>query len=306
MLEISQYLHNAALILVGLALVATIVVHATANRMPTRARALPVGAAAAGTRGDGDAEPLGTADTGPDIGIAWHAERLVELALACLTIALALRTIISGHAPFANQYEFGSAFAWGMLAAYVYFARRFRARALALLVLPLVAAMLLYTSNLEKDVAPLVPALQNSLLLTLHVVTAVIGYGAAAVSVAAAVLYLLHPRLRRHGLRWHGLPGRDTLDEIAYRAVVLTFPMLTMMNILGALWADIAWGRYWSWDPKETAAFVTWLIYGAYLHARVVADWRGSRSAWLLIVAFAAILFTFLGNHFLGGMHSYA
>ena len=98
----------------------------------------------------------------------------------------------------------------------------------------------------------------------------------------------------------------DLLDEIGYRAVVIAFPLLTIMIILGAIWADIAWGRYWSWDPKETAALVTWLIYGAYLHARVVRDWRGSKAAWLLILGFAAILFTYFGNLFFGGLHSYA
>ena len=103
---------------------------------------------------------------------------------------------------------------------------------------------------------------------------------------------------------WRELP--ELLDEIGYRAVVFCFPLLTVMIGLGAVWADIAWGRYWSWDPKETAALVTWLIYGAYLHARVVRDWRGSKSAWLLVLGFAAILFTYFGNLFFGGLHAYA
>jgi ABC-type transport system involved in cytochrome c biogenesis permease subunit len=76
--------------------------------------------------------------------------------------------------------------------------------------------------------------------------------------------------------------------------------------VLGALWADIAWGRYWGWDPKETASLVTWLLYGGYLHARLVAGWRGTRSNILLIVGFAGVLFTYFGNYFLGGLHSYA
>ena len=86
---------------------------------------------------------------------------------------------------------------------------------------------------------------------------------------------------------------------------MIAYPLLTVMIILGAIWADIAWGRYWSWDPKETAALVTWLIYGAYLHARVARGWRGDRSAYLLILGFVAILFTFFGNYFFGGLHSY-
>ena len=80
---------------------------------------------------------------------------------------------------------------------------------------------------------------------------------------------------------------------------------MTMVIVLGAVWAEIAWGRYWSWDPKETAALMTWLIYGAYIHARVTKDWRGNRSAWLLILGFVAVIFTFFGNHWFGGLHSY-
>jgi cytochrome c-type biogenesis protein CcsB len=96
------------------------------------------------------------------------------------------------------------------------------------------------------------------------------------------------------------------LDEIAYRAVMVGFPMMALVLILGALWAQIAWGSYWSWDPKETASLVTWLIYGGYLHARVVRGWRGQRSALLLILGFGATLFTYFGNYFFGGLHSYA
>jgi ABC-type transport system involved in cytochrome c biogenesis permease subunit len=207
----------------------------------------------------------------------------------------------TGHAPFANQFEFSTAFVWGALATYVWFRVRFEIRDLALLVLPFSVAMLLYASSMGRTADPLIPALQNSLLLTLHVFSAVIAYGAAAISFAAAVLYLVHPHIP-----WRRLPAAEKLDEIGYRAVVLTFPMLTLMLILGALWADIAWGRYWNWDPKETSALVTWLIYGAYLHARVTAGWHGRRAAWLLVLGFAAVIFTFTGNHWFGGMHSYA
>jgi ABC-type transport system involved in cytochrome c biogenesis permease subunit len=83
------------------------------------------------------------------------------------------------------------------------------------------------------------------------------------------------------------------------------FPAMFLTIVLGAVWADIAWGRYWSWDPKETASLVTWLIYGGYLHARVLRGWRGNRSAALLILGFGATLFTYFGNLFLGGLHSY-
>ena len=167
--------------------------------------------------------------------------------------------------------------------------------------LPVILAMLVYASTLSYEANPLMPALQNSPLLTLHVFTAALSYGAAVIAFGAGVMYLLAPRIG-----WHGWPKPEILDELGYKAVIITFPMLTIMIILGAIWANIAWGRYWSWDPKETAALVTWLIYGAYLHARVVRDWRGARAAWLLVLGFAAILFTYFGNLFFGGLHAYA
>ena len=133
---------------------------------------------------------------------------------------------------------------------------------------------------------------------------AVIAYGAAGVACAAAVLSLGRPVLVRLG--WVGAPAPARLDELGYRAVAVAFPLMTVMLILGSVWAERAWGTYWSWDPKETAALLTWLVYGGYLHARVVRGWRGRRAAWLLVVGFVAVLFTYFGNLFLGGMHSYA
>ena len=95
------------------------------------------------------------------------------------------------------------------------------------------------------------------------------------------------------------------LDRLGYRAVVIGYPLLTAVIVLGAVWAQIAWGSYWSWDPKETASLVTWLIYGGYLHARVARGWVGRGAAWLLVVAFASVILTFVGNAFFGGLHSY-
>ena len=184
---------------------------------------------------------------------------------------------------------------------YLYFEYQYHFRTLALLVVPVALGLLGYATTWSNEVAPLVPALQNDLLLTVHVLVAVIAYGAFTVAFAAGVLYLIQ---RNNTVRW--LPVNSVLDEIGYRAVVVGFPMLALVLILGAIWAEIAWGSYWSWDPKETAALFTWLIYGGYLHARVMRGWRGDRSAIFLIVGFAATLFTYFGNLFFGGLHSYA
>jgi len=221
-------------------------------------------------------------------------------SFAFLTASLVFRAIASGHGPFSNMYEFSVAFGWGALALFLYFQFQYRLRTLALLVLPIALGLLAYATTVPSEITPLVPALQNDLLLTVHVAVAIIAYGAFAIAFGAAVLFLIQ---RKDSIRW--LPKKALLDEIGYKAVMVGFPMMALVIILGALWADIAWGTYWSWDPKETASLVTWLLYGAYLHARVLRGWRGERSAALLILGFGATLFTYYGNLFFGGLHSY-
>jgi cytochrome c-type biogenesis protein CcsB len=223
------------------------------------------------------------------------------LAFAFLSAWLVFRTIATGHGPFANMYEFSVAFAWGILGAYYWFERSYHQRILGLLALPIALAMMIYAATIPATIEPLVPALQNNLLLTVHVAVAIIAYGSFSIAFGAAILFLIQPA----GGRW-GLPKPVVLDEIGYKAVVIGFPFLAATLVLGALWADVAWGSYWSWDPKETASLVTWLIYATYLHARVVRGWTGRRAAYLLLVGFAATLFTYFGNYFFGGLHSYA
>jgi len=233
--------------------------------------------------------------------IGHYATLLGWLGFAALGASLVFRTIATGHGPFSNMYEFSIAFAFGILGAYYWFERKYRQRILALLALPVALALLAYAATIPADIEPLIPALQNNLLLTVHVATAIVAYGSFTIAFAAALLYLVQPETGR----W-GLPRPEVLDEIGYRAIVVGFPFLTLTVVLGAVWADTAWGSYWSWDPKETASLVTWLIYGAYLHARVVRGWRGRKAASLLIIGFGATLLTYFGNLFFGGLHSYS
>jgi ABC-type transport system involved in cytochrome c biogenesis permease subunit len=223
------------------------------------------------------------------------------LGFAFLTAWIVFRTFATGHGPFANMYEFSVSFAWGILGVYYWFEHRYHQRMLGLFALPVALAMMLYAMTIPSLVEPLVPALQNNLLLTVHVAVAIVAYGSFTIAFAAALLFVIQPE----GGRW-GLPKPEVLDDISYKAVVVGFPFLTAVIVLGAIWAETAWGRYWSWDPKETASLVTWLIYGAYLHARVVRNWRGRKAAYLLMLGFAATLFTYFGNLFFGGLHSYA
>jgi cytochrome c-type biogenesis protein CcsB len=119
------------------------------------------------------------------------------------------------------------------------------------------------------------------------------------------VLYLL--QASPGGRRFASLPDTETLGEIGYWSVLVGFPILTLGIALGAYWANSAWGRYWGWDPKETAALLTWFVYAGYLHARGLRGWEGKRAAWLLIGAFGAVMFTYFAVNFVfSGLHSYA
>jgi ABC-type transport system involved in cytochrome c biogenesis permease subunit len=291
--KMSDYAFVAAMLSTGLATIAYLAYALSglrAARMQTAGTPLQ-----AGTTGVGLMSGPRTA------AIGRYATMLGWLGVVALAASLVFRTIATGHGPFANMYEFSMAFGFGILVAYMWFERRYHQRILALVALPVALAMMLYASTIPSTIEPLVPALQNNLLLTVHVAVAIVAYGSFSIAFAAAVLYLVQPE----GGRW-GLPKPQVLDEIGYRAVVVGFPFLTLTILLGAVWADVAWGSYWSWDPKETASLVTWLIYGAYLHARVVRGWRGGRAAWLLVLGFAATLFTYFGNLFFGGLHSYS
>jgi cytochrome c-type biogenesis protein CcsB len=304
--------------LTGLALICNLVILTAASKRPASVGVkVPVGGDS-GARDDADPAAADQADSGtgdeePPLAASSTAKRKKGGTLAAyatgftlagwllLTAYLVVRTIGTGHGPFANQHEFAVAFTWGIMAAYLLVEWRFRLRILSVAVLPVALALLAYGMRLDTEVVPLVPALQNSTLLTLHVGFAVAAYGAACVSFAGAACYLLYNKVRF--LRATDI---EVYDIVGYKAAVVTFPLLTTMIVLGALWADTAWGRYWGWDPKETAALVTWLIYGAFLHARIARGWRGKKASWLLIIGFAAVLFAYFGNHFLGGLHSYA
>lgn len=297
MFKMSEYAFVAGLLAVGLAFLCYLMAMILArSARPATATMVAAGAGngtvtiGAATRGNGSAAALATYGT----LIAW-------LALVFVSASLIFRTIAVGHGPFANMYEFSIAFAWGTLAAYLVVERRYHLRTIGLIALPVALLLMLYATTIPATSDPLVPALQNNLLLTVHVAVAIVAYGSFTVAFGSALLYLIQPPEGRRGL-----PRLEVLDEVSYRAVVIGFPFLTLVLILGALWAEVAWGRYWGWDPKETASLVTWLIYGAYLHARVVRGWHGRRSAWLLMVGFAATLFTYFGNLFFGGLHSYS
>lgn len=238
----------------------------------------------------------------PPFGPVVHAA--IVLSLLLLIAALVLRTIVTGHAPWSNMYEFNQAFAAAILAGYLGLARRLPIRALAPLVAVPAAALVAYSLTLPAEATPLPPALQTPFFLTVHVGSAVLAYAIAAVAGAAAVGELLQS-WRGDRLAW--LPPAVICRTAAYRSVALGLPVLTLAIVLGALWANLAWRSYWNNDPKELAAAATWLVYAAYLHVAGRRDRWGAGASWFLLVGFGAVLFTYLAaNLVIPGQHSYS
>jgi len=186
---------------------------------------------------------------------------------------------------------------------YAVMERKYEVKHLGSIVVPIAFGMAVYVWTLParlREVDDVIPALQYNTLMTAHVSSAILAYATFAVSFAAAVLFLLNQRRR---FSW--LPSPEMLDDIAYRSVTVGFLMLSLVLVLGSIWAYRAWGTYWSWDPKETSALFTWLVYAVYLHTRSLRGWRGRRSALILLLGFAATIFTYYGNYFFGGLHAY-
>jgi cytochrome c-type biogenesis protein CcsB len=236
-------------------------------------------------------------------GVGRFATLLAWFGVGFQVASILLRTVAGGRLPLSNMYEFSSTFVLLAGVVYLLFERWYGVRQLGAIVLPLVVAMCAYIWLLPaelREVDALIPALQNRPLMTVHVSMAILAYATFAVAFAAAVLFLIADRWK---VSW--LPSADLLDDLGYRAVTIGFPAMSLVLILGSVWAYRAWGTYWQWDPKETAALFTWLIYGVYLHTRSLRGWRGSRSAVILLVAFAAVIFTYFGNYVFGGLHAY-
>lgn len=225
-----------------------------------------------------------------------------SIAFALLLASLVLRGMVVGRGPYGNLYEFSVAFGTSILGGYLLLSRRYAIRQIGFIPTGVALGVLLYAASLPSEVAPLVPALQNAPLLTIHVGLAVIAYGIFATAFAAGVGYLVQGTNDRFA--W--LPSHTTLDEVAYRSVVIAFPIFATMIVLGSWWASIAWSRYWGWDPKETAALVTWLTYAVYLHARNQKRWAGRPAALLLVVGFAMVLVTYSGSLWFTGLHAYS
>ena len=238
------------------------------------------------------------------------ASAFMIIGFLLLLVAVVLRGISANRVPWGNMYEFSITGALAFSAAYLFGLKKYKIRYLGL---PVAFTVLLTLGTaitlLYRPSAPLVPALKSPWLV-IHVSTAIISGGVFLLANCVAATYLILDRYEQKGVRpnWAlKLPTLEALDNLSYRLVALVFPLWSFSVIAGAIWAEAAWGRYWGWDPKETWAFITWVAYAAYLHARVTVGWRGRKAAWLCLFAGSTFLFNYIYVNVWGtGRHTYS
>jgi cytochrome c-type biogenesis protein CcsB len=213
-----------------------------------------------------------------------------------------------GHAPLSNLYESLIFFSWTIAVIYLFIEQKYKNRVIGTFVTPLAFLAMAYASlspNISDRIQPLVPALQSNWLIA-HVISCFIGYAAFALSFGISLMYLLKERDNAGNNSFASLfPESNILSEMNYQLIMFGFLFLTAGIITGAVWANSAWGRYWGWDPKETWSLITWFIYATVLHARRMRGWGARRIAYLSILGFIAVLFTYFGVNYLPGLHSY-
>jgi cytochrome c-type biogenesis protein CcsB len=316
----SDTLFSISVVLYTLAAVSFCAQLAFGRRRPAAARQLVgAGAPVDGPAADdaGVALPAARREPGQRWGVV--AMALSTLGLATHLAVIVTRGVAAGRLPWGNMYEFATAVVFVAAAVFLVLAYRTPGlRAIGMFVLgPVAVAMVLIGLFLYTDDGPLVAALR-SYWLGIHVTAATLGFGIFFVSGIASILYLVRSRHEARvaagtapaaagGGIIDRLPAAETLDRVAHRTVVFGFPIWTFAVIAGAIWAESAWGRFWGWDPKETWAFIAWVVYAAYLHARTTAGWRGRPAAWINTAGLVVMVFNLLYVNFVStGLHSYA
>ena len=207
-----------------------------------------------------------------------------------------------------NLYESLVFFSWTIGVIYMVMEYKYKNHLIGAFAMPLAFLSLAYASlspNINDKIQPLIPALKSNWLIA-HVITCFVGYAAFAVAFGVSFMYLCKRRERAvQGTLFHRLPDAAALEELTHQMIMFGFLFLSIGIITGAVWANSAWGRYWGWDPKETWSLITWFVYATLLHARMMRGWSGRRIAYLSILGFMAVLFTYFGVNLLPGLHSY-
>jgi len=238
-----------------------------------------------------------------------RARLLLILAFGMHTITLIVRYFEAGYTPVTNLHESLSFFAWALAGVFMLLDLQVRMQVMTAATATLVTVFMLFGSLMPMQTQDLNPVL-DSFWLPIHVGLSFLGSAVFTVAFVAAILYLIQERMlksKKFSALHYRLPSLETLDRVNYRCLKFGFPLMTMGIISGAVWAESAWGTYWSWDPKESWALITWFLYAALLHGRLTVGWRGRRAAIFAIIGFCFLLFTFLGvNLLLPGLHSYS
>jgi cytochrome c-type biogenesis protein CcsB len=266
----------------------------------------PRGSTGAGTgSGAGSAELPNSVDRMAAIGYS-----VSVLATLLLGAGVVLRALSVSRPPWGNMYEFSITASLVASIAFLTMAKTRVGRAVAVWVLLIViVTLVLAVTVLYLPPGPLVPALR-SYWLALHVGAAVLAFGLFTISAVVSALQIVAERAEKRAAAGGfagSLPSSETLDRLAYRLIAIAFPIWTIGPlILGAIWAEASWGRYWGWDPKEVWALVTWLAYAAFLHARATAGWKGANASVVSLVAYGTVLFSYFGvNIVFTGLHTY-
>ena len=213
-----------------------------------------------------------------------------------------------GHAPLSNLYESLVFFAWTIVLLYLVIERKYGNQVIGAFTMPLAFLAIAYASlspGISSRIQPLLPALKSNWLIA-HVITCFIGYAAFAIAFGISIMYLIkQSEKNRESSFLERFPRAAVLDDLTHQMVMFGFLFLSAGIITGAVWANSAWGRYWGWDPKETWSLITWFIYATMLHAKLMRGWHGRRIAYLSVIGFAAVMFTYFGVNLLPGLHSY-
>ncbi len=238
---------------------------------------------------------------------------VIVIGLLANTGGILLRWVESyqmgyGHAPFSNMYESLVFFSWTVAALYLFVELKYKESVIGVLVSPLIFLSIAYASfdpDISSKITPLIPALKSNWLIA-HVISCFLGYAGFALAFGFSFMYFIKPKNKKDASMFAKLPDWEVIDELTYQMIVFGFLFLTIGIITGSVWANSAWGKYWSWDPKETWSLITWFIYAIFLHLRLMRGWHGWKLAIVSIVGFSGVLFTYFGvNYLLSGLHSY-
>ena len=240
-------------------------------------------------------------------GTAFKKEKLVKAAwyvffaaFAVHTAFLIARGVAAKRLPLSNQFEFANAFAWGVALMLIVMRRRLKTDWLSVVAMPATLLVMTYAALQPMEIRDLMPALRSA-WFGVHIGSAVLSYASFVIAGCIALRYLL--AVKKGGTDERAL---NQMDYISYRMVAFGFLFLTVVILSGAIWAEQAWSAFWTWDPKEVWALITWIIYAVYLHLRLRMKRKGTATAWFLVIAVPVVFFTFAGvNTLMHGLHTY-